>query len=128
MSDKVVRAWVSKAEKDWSIIQQCLLGDLDELADGICFHGQQCAEKYLKAGLAHMGLSVPKIHYLPALLERLVAIDPNLASLRMACDILDPYAVGFRYPGDDSLADDAKEAVAETSQLRDTMRRYLGCI
>lgn len=45
--------------------------------DGICFHAQQCAEKYLKAVLAEAGLPVVKTHDLTALLDQVLALQPG---------------------------------------------------
>ena len=44
--------------------------------NAVCFHTQQCAEKYLKARLEEGGLSVPKSHDLDDLLNRLLPIEP----------------------------------------------------
>jgi HEPN domain-containing protein len=42
--------WVSKAEGDWTMAQRERRA-ADPVWDGICFHAQQCAEKYIKAFL-----------------------------------------------------------------------------
>ena len=44
---KTTREWVRKAEADYVIARQCSRGKIP-LHDGVCFHCQQCAEKYLK--------------------------------------------------------------------------------
>ena len=46
--------------------------------DSVCFHAQQCAEKYLKARLQDLGIIVPKTHDLTQLLELLLATEPML--------------------------------------------------
>ena len=33
--------------------------------DGVCFHAQQCIEKYLKAKLVEADIDFPKTHNLP---------------------------------------------------------------
>jgi hypothetical protein len=50
--------------------------------DGVCFHCQQCAEKYLKGVIEEVGLSVPKIHDLDLLLTILISRYRTLRSLR----------------------------------------------
>jgi uncharacterized protein len=50
--------------------------------DGVCFHCQQCAEKYLKALMEELGLPVPKTHDLDLLLRALLPHHPTLRSLR----------------------------------------------
>ncbi len=53
--------WVKKAEGDYrgalTLAQQA-----PPLHDLVCFHCQQCAEKYLKALLEELGIAVAKIH------------------------------------------------------------------
>lgn len=40
--------WIEKAEGDISIAMREMAAS-EPVWDGICFHAQQCAEKYLKA-------------------------------------------------------------------------------
>ena len=42
------RAWVEKAEEDF-VLAQSALRRKKPLITGVCFHAQQCAEKYMKA-------------------------------------------------------------------------------
>ena len=67
--------------------------------DGVCFHCQQGAEKYLKALMEELGLSIPKTHDLDVLLSALVAHHATLRSLRRGLLFLSDFAVGIRYPG-----------------------------
>jgi HEPN domain-containing protein len=39
--------------------------------DAVCFHCQQCVEKYLKALMEELGHTVPKTHFLDHLLTAL---------------------------------------------------------
>jgi HEPN domain-containing protein len=56
--------------------------------DTVCFHAQQCAEKYLKALLLQAGSEPPKTHDLRLLLQRLPA---DLAILfRMEDMVVEP--------------------------------------
>ena len=43
--------WVEKSEGDWNAARQLNRVRKDPNYDGVCFHCQQCAEKYLKAKL-----------------------------------------------------------------------------
>jgi len=42
---------LAKAEGDFTMLQREMRARKDPNYDGICFHAQQCAEKYLKARL-----------------------------------------------------------------------------
>jgi HEPN domain-containing protein len=78
--------------------------------DAVCFHAQQCAEKYLKACLQEAAVPFPRTHDLTVLLDLLLPSTPALAGLRSALDTLSAYAVDPRYPGlsvDKATAQDA---------------------
>jgi HEPN domain-containing protein len=122
---EVVRGWVAKAENDFKNATHTLkLGD-DCPADTVCFHAQQCVEKYLKAALVHEGIDFPKTHDL----EEIVVLLP--ARLRVSLTIeeqrwLTGYATAARYPGwpDVSLAE-ARQAIALARRVRKEVRGLL---
>ena len=47
-------AWVERAEEDYAIARFALRRK-PPFTYSACFHAQQCAEKYLKALLVHVG-------------------------------------------------------------------------
>ncbi|HKI37934.1 MAG TPA: HEPN domain-containing protein, partial [Gemmataceae bacterium] len=47
----VVREWIVKADRDLKAATQILKLGKDAAAETVCFHTQQCIEKYLKAVL-----------------------------------------------------------------------------
>lgn len=67
---KTARAWVKKAEQDYVLAQHGGQSSIP-VHDGVCFHCQQCAEKYLKGLMEELGMAVPKTHDLDALLTAL---------------------------------------------------------
>ncbi len=73
---KVVRQWIEKAESDYRNFKNTLqMGD-DCPCDTVCFHAQQCAEKYLKARLVYLSIDFPKIH---DILEIIKLFPPGFA-------------------------------------------------
>lgn len=54
--------WVEKAEGDWNAARQLDRVRKDPNYDSVCFHCQQCAEKYLKARLVEAALSFARTH------------------------------------------------------------------
>ena len=70
---KTTRDWVKKAEEDYVLARQGRRSKVP-VHDGVCFHCQQCAEKYLKGLMEELGLSVPKTHDLDLLLATLGSI------------------------------------------------------
>lgn len=125
MTDDLVQQWVKKAEEDWTGIVRLRAGGLEEVADLVAFLAQQCAEKYLKALIQKENTEPPRLHHLPALLDFLLLAYPGLEALRIPCERLTPYAVGFRYPGEEASPEDAKEAIDLAQEIRHTMRTTL---
>jgi HEPN domain-containing protein len=60
--------------------------------DGVCFHCQQCAEKYLKVLMEELGLPVPKTHTLVVLLASLAAHHRELRPYRRGLVFLTAFA------------------------------------
>ncbi len=60
---RLTKEWVRKAEADYRAAGNLDRGS-DPLPDQVCFLCQQCAEKYLKALLEELGLTVPRTHVL----------------------------------------------------------------
>ncbi|MHC4666256.1 MAG: HEPN domain-containing protein [Planctomycetota bacterium] len=95
----IAAEWVGKAEGDFAMMErECEVGS-EANYDGVCFHAQQCAEKYLKASLCEAGISFSKIHDLVALLEQVLDIEPGWERFREDLAYLSDSAVTFRYPG-----------------------------
>ncbi len=72
----VTQEWVEKAEADFHVALREFRARKHRSLDAICFHAQQCAEKYLKARLQEAGISFPKTHSLPMLLNLARTVDP----------------------------------------------------
>ena len=94
----VVREWVEKAENDLKNAAHTLeMGD-DAPTDTICFHAQQCVEKYLKAFLVTRGTDFPKTHEITKIMALLPeGSRPDLADEEQ--ERLTDYATVTRYPG-----------------------------
>jgi HEPN domain-containing protein len=92
----------------------------------VCFHCQQCAEKYLKGLLEELGLSVPKTHDLDHLLTLLFPHHSSLRPLRRGLVFLTDFAVDTRYPGNNSSKRQATSALRWADRVRTTARGLLG--
>ena len=92
----------------------------------MCFHAQQCAEKYLKALLALHAVPFPKTHDLP---ELLFGIPQSVGVRLRPTDVamLNRYSIEGRYPGDwePITRADAEQAVATAQRVRDAIRVHL---
>src|SRR2546421_3886288 len=96
---KTTREWVKKAEQDYVLATHGSRSKVP-LHDAVCFHCQQCAEKYLKGLMEELGLAVPKTHDLDQLRNTLQPHHPALKPLKRGLTFLTPFAVDVRYPGD----------------------------
>lgn len=121
-----IRPWVYKAEEDYRAALTLARKRKDPVPDNVCFSAQQCAEKYLKAFLAHHRKRFPKTHDLVELLNIALAVDPLLAVIRPDLRELLPYAVAFRYPGDEATREDSQKAAKAMKKVREIIRERLG--
>ncbi|MBI3410819.1 MAG: HEPN domain-containing protein [Planctomycetes bacterium] len=94
--------------------------------DGVCFHCQQCAEKYLKGLLEEVGFTITKTHDLDALLAALAPLYGTLKALRRGILFLSDFAVDFRYPGNNANKRQAIAAMRWAERLRMQIRSLLG--
>ncbi len=102
---------IDKDEGDWSTLMREFRARKNLNYDAVCFHAQQCTEKYLKARLQEASISFKKTHDLKILLNDILPIEPTWVNLQNSADSLTIYAVKFRYPGNSSNKSEAKEAV-----------------
>ncbi len=117
--------WAAKAEEDWSVATGLKRRRVPVL-DTVCFHCQQCMEKYLKGFLVLHHVTPPKIHDLVELVHHCAAIDPGLDSLAEMVRPLNAYAVKARYPGAACTRAEATDAVTRTRAVRGRLREALG--
>jgi HEPN domain-containing protein len=122
---KSTREWVRKAEVDRIIAGQCSRSKTP-LHDGVCFHCQQCSEKYLKALLEELGLAIPYTHILKDLLALLQPHHPSLASLRRGLTYLTRFGVAIRYPGENTTKRQATSALRWAERVRYACPSLLG--
>lgn len=123
---RVARQWVEKAEEDLTnaehtltLRERCPLGT-------VCFHAQQCAEKYLKALLTLHSVPFPRTHDLLELLLRIPA-ELGLDLQPPDVGVLNRYSIEGRYPGDwePITRAEAEDAVAIARKVRETGRAHL---
>ncbi len=89
--------WLNHAESDLKLAR---LGvGQDVLAEQICFHAQQAAEKALKAVLIQASVDFPFTHDLEELLDSLIEAGISVPVELEEIGALSPYAVESRYPG-----------------------------
>ena len=118
--------WVDKAEADLRTAGRELAAAEAPNYDDVCFHAQQCAEKYLKAILHENGIYFGKTHDLTGLLGLALEVDQSLEALHDHCESLVGFAVNFRYPDEWATEVTAEDALRATRCVREKARLVLG--
>ncbi|HQU35083.1 MAG TPA: HEPN domain-containing protein [Anaerolineales bacterium] len=117
--------WVKYAEEDL-ILAKSALRRSKPLTMGSCFHSQQCAEKYLKAILVSKDAEFPKTHDLLILDGLCKAAGILTGFTKEDLGRLSGYAVRTRYPGNQPVPKEAREALEIAIQIRRFARTFLG--
>jgi HEPN domain-containing protein len=78
----ITQEWISKAEGDWATLMREYRARKNPNYDAVCFHAQQCGEKYLKARLQEAGISFAKTHNLLHLLSSILTVEPSWTNLQ----------------------------------------------
>jgi HEPN domain-containing protein len=118
--------WVNKAEGDFATLVRESRARVRRNNDAICFHAEQCVEKYLKGKLAQAGINFSKTHDLTVLLDLVKAVEPMWEVYRADFAFLTECAVKFRYPGESAKKKTATEALAMCRAFRKAARESMG--
>ena len=115
----VVAEWVMKAEGDLKTAQHLLAFGHDTPVETVCFHIQQCIEKYMKALLVFRLVDFPKTHSIGELLTLIPDELPFRIPYAQQKRLLS-YATVMRYPGDYEPAtlDEARQAMRLCKKIR----------
>jgi len=118
--------WVAKAEGDFAVMERESRVAKDPSYDAVCYHAQQCAEKYLKARLIESGIPFKKIHDLQVLLDSALSVEPLWEMYRPDLVFLTDFASEVRYPGEDADRAMARDARKRCRLFREAARKTLG--
>ncbi len=122
----LTREWIKKAENDYKVVCQLVQRRKQVVPDAVCFHCQQCLEKYLKARMVEAGIPFPKTHDLFLLINLASKIEPRWLGFASAAKAITNYAVDFRYPGHSATLREARTAMKHCRVIRAAARRSLG--
>ncbi len=118
-------AWVEKAEEDWGTASM-LFKQTKPYKGILCFHFQQCVEKYMKAILVLKETSFPKTHDLTVLNKICEKAGVLIGMDEDDLDLLSGYAATARYPGAEPTIEDARDAQQTAKTIRSFARTFLG--
>jgi HEPN domain-containing protein len=121
-----VKEWISFAEDDIRIAEVAMKLKSNVPHRIIAFHAQQCAEKYLKAYLVSQEVDFPYTHSIATLLKLCDKYSLRIKEIQDA-DLLTPYAITARYPGQDERVtkSDVSQAIKLAKKVRQTVRTAL---
>jgi HEPN domain-containing protein len=122
----VAREWTAKGDNDLKNAVHTLKLGKECPTDTVCFHAQQCVEKYLKAFLVALEKPFPKIHDI----ESLISLMPKDIHIGLTVEEqrrLTEYATVLRYPGpyEAISLSEAKQAVKLAQRIQRKIRRLL---
>jgi HEPN domain-containing protein len=121
----LAQEWIDKAEGDFRVALEQWQGT-DPVWDAICFHAQQCIEKYLKAWLTEEGMDYPRTHDLEVLGKLCLPALGELSGMMDSLRFLTTYAVEIRYPGLSAGREDAQRCWQACQGARELIRARLG--
>ena len=98
------RESVTKAEEDFAVALTLARPRKKPLWAPLCFHAQQCAEKYLKARLNEASISLHRTHDLEQLLNQAAAVEPLWSAFRAALKRLSDGLARMGLSDEDALA------------------------
>lgn len=124
--NRLITEWIDLAEEDYRSLEREFRVRRSPSYSVVCFHCQQCVEKYMKAMLVSLQIEPPRTHNLVSMLDMIVPFQPLWESDRLSFQELLPYSVRARYGGIVCTRDDAKSAVQCCRHLRKLIRNTMG--
>jgi HEPN domain-containing protein len=123
--NELTEEWLFKAEEDIYSADLLLHRGETPVPDYVCFHCQQCAEKYLKAYLQEHQVEFKRKHDLIPLLRLCLSLDKEFQTIKKDLLTLDRYSVIVRYPGIHIDVETAEAALKAAGRVRKFVREKL---
>ncbi len=123
MNESTIHGWIQKAENDMKIGRD-EMATSEPTTDMVCFHMQQCAEKYLKTFLIFHDQEYPRTHRLAVLIDLCTRLDAEFAALQdWDIDRLTRYATVLRYAEELYMPSD--EETRQAMDLAEKVRSFV---
>lgn len=116
--------WVNKAEGDLSVAEREMRA-AKPILDAVCFHAQQCAEKYLKALLEEHNIAFQKTHDLVELRNLAGGLLKELEPRNKKLKDLTELGINARYPGTETGREAAENGLRLAREVRAVVRAKL---
>ena len=122
-----VRQWLIKGDNDLKTAVD-EINTTNPATDTVCFHAQQCVEKYLKGYLTLLNIHAGKTHNLGKLVKMCEKVDSEFKALfEMGVIELNEYAISVRYPDEFYILkiEEAKFAISVAENVKNFIIRKL---
>ena len=126
--DDNVQLWLEFANADLETASFLYDKQYPRQLEIICYHCQQAGEKAIKALYIAKEIpgGIPRKHDLWFLLEQMKNVVDIPESIYDAAEKLDPYAIVFRYPGENRVDDyRAKQAISLAKTIIDWVNQNI---
>ena len=126
--DDNVQLWLEFANADLETADFLYEKQYPRQLEIICYHCQQAGEKAIKAVYIAKEIpgGIPRKHDLWFLLEQMKNVVDIPESIYDAAEKLDPYAIVFRYPGENRVDDyRAKQAIGLAKTIIDWVNQNI---
>lgn len=123
----IVKNWILKANNDFKTGNDEMETE-EPATDTICFHMQQCVEKYLKGYLVFHKVDFRKTHDIAELVELCKSVSEEFEQLySMDADSLTVYAAEIRYPDDFYMPtpEETRESINIAAKVKDFVKEKL---
>ena len=122
-SKKTVKNWIFLAEGNLKTAKDKLASE-NPVTNTVCFHYQQCVEKYLKAYLTFIGKSFRKTYDIAELIEICKENDPDFQDIyKLNAHKITKYAVEVRYS--DELYIPSLEETKEAIEIAEKVKEFI---
>ena len=126
--DESIQLWLEFASADLETSSFLYEKQYPRQLEIICYHCQQAGEKAIKALYIAKEIpgGIPRKHDLWFLLEQMKNVVDIPESIYDAAEKLDPYAIVFRYPGENRVDDyRAKQAIGLAEAIIDWVNQNI---
>ena len=126
--DESIQLWLEFASADLETSSFLYEKQYPRQLEIICYHCQQAGEKAIKALYIAKEIpgGIPRKHDLWFLLEQMKNVVDIPESIYDAAEKLDPYAIVFRYPGENRVDDyRAKQAIGLAKAIIDWVNQNI---
>jgi HEPN domain-containing protein len=122
--NEVIDEWINKAEDDWRVANREFKVVDEPSFSAVCYHAQQCAEKYMKALLISKNIRPEYTHDLIKLNDKIQSLIYDWIFDEEKLYFLTTGGIQFRYPGDSPDIDDADYCLEICKEIREQKKNY----